>query len=619
MPDLLADAEPDTVVTQAVALPKTSGVIITVVRVIHFRCLREVEVPLGPTTILIGENNVGKTSFLDAIHAAIGIGQRHFGEEDIWLDTTERQAPKTRSISVDLLLRPVDDENTCIDAFPSGSPWLELWGNGVQQDDLERDIVVIRTQYAWSPSKGEYITERKFLREWVENIADAPSAPPAEKVGSVTVAHTTPIALYLLDAKRDGADDIRSRTSIWHKLVSEPGLGEEHIQSIEKYLTDINELFVKESRVLSHVKEHLLSVADVVNCDKQGISIDPVARRLRDLVKGMDIILSTGGASAFPLSRQGMGTRSLASVLVFRAYMSWRLSARNTEAIHPFLAIEEPETHLHPHAQRSLFGQIQQIPGQRLISTHSPYICAYADIRTFLHFGKVQNGTRIDTFDVPGDPLTVEEMRKINREVMNTRGDILFSRHIILFEGESEEQALPGFARKYWNLHPHEMGVSFVGVGGSGAYTPFLRLAERFGIPWCIFSDGSDKDLEQVNGCLSRIGAAEHTSNAQVFVVPGGDDFEGYLAQDTHLDLIRDMMTEQAVEEKRLNARAKAGVRAQLANKTKADIADQLRTRKTTYAARIVGAYEKHTDPAMRLPTLIKSLLDSIYNPTATA
>ena len=214
----------------------------------------------------------------------------------------------------------------------------------------------------WSVAKGEYVTERKFLKEWAPNLADAPKVSPAEKVPAVTVAQCLPISLFLLDAKRDGADDIKSRSSIWHKLVAEPGLKEEHVEEIEKYLTEINALFVRESKVLAHVQSHLSSVGDVVNCDKNAVSIDPVARRLRDLIKGMDVILSTSGASAFPLSRQGMGTRSLASVLVFRAYTSWKISERNTEAIHPFLAIEEPETHLHPHAQRACSDKFSRSP-----------------------------------------------------------------------------------------------------------------------------------------------------------------------------------------------------------------------------------------------------------------
>lgn len=626
MSDLHSEATPDVVVDDPARAPsvRASGVIITMVRVIHFHCLRAVEFPLGSTTVLIGENNAGKTSFLEALHAAIGAGQRHFSEEDIWLDAGERHAPRDRSIIVDVLIRPVDDANKVIETFPEGSPWLELWGTGIQQDDNDHDYAAIRTQFAWSVSKGEYLTERKFLREWPDSIADALKAALSEKVPPVTVSQSTPISLYLLDAKRDGADDIRSRSSIWHKLVSDHGLPDNHVQEIEKLLTQVNEAFVRESKVLAHLLTHLISVADVVNCDKGAVSIAPVARRLRDLSKGMDVILSTVGASAFPLSRQGMGTRSLTSVLVFRAYMSWRLSERTTDAIHPFLAIEEPETHLHPQAQRSLFGQIQQIPGQRIISTHSPYICANADILTFLHFRKIGSETRICRFADGGNDLSGEDMRRINREVMHTRGDLLFSRHIVLFEGETEEQALPMFAHLHWGCHPHEVGVTFIGVGGKDAYTPFLRLASRFGIPWCILSDGAPTDMVAVNKCLERAGLDQHPVNPAVYQLPSGHDFEGYVANADNHDLLCDMIADYLQEESAtsggtlMNDRGKEVVRRTLGGKPPADIAAELRKRKTTFGARVAAALNKHTDEQKRIPAVLKQVLDHVRPPVTT-
>jgi len=619
MPDPLTGILPDVIIggPERTTGVKHSGILIVKARVFHFRCLRAIEVALGATTVLIGENNVGKTSFLDALHGAIGVGQRHFSEEDIWLNTGEHRAPRSRSIIVDILIRPVDNSGVVVEKFPTDGPWLGLWGNAIQQDDSDSDFVAIRTQYAWSELKGEYQTERKFLREWPEALADAPRAAHAERIQAVSINQTVPISLYLLDAKRDGADDIRSRSSIWHKLVSEPGLTDGHIRDIESLLTQINELFVRESRVLAHVKEQLASIGDVVNCDKDAVAIDPVARRLRDLSKGMDVILSTAGASAFPLARQGMGTRSLASVLVFRAYMIWKLSERTSNAIHPFLAIEEPETHLHPHAQRSLFGQIEQIPGQRIISTHSPYICSYADICTFLHFSKFRSETRVSTFDDPSDPLTSEEMRKIRREVLNTRGDLLFSRYIVLFEGETEEQALAAFAHLYWRHHPHERGISFVGVRGSGAYTPFLRLAVRFNIPWVIFSDGSATDIEQVNKCLERAGVSEHPNNDRIFLVPSGEDFEAYVAQPEHLDFIRDMLVDLAQDEQGFDDRTKIAARADLAKKTRPDIVSRLRSIKTAYGARIAEALGRHTDETLRIPPLVRQMLAFITTPPA--
>lgn len=563
-------------------------------------------------TLLIGENNAGKTSFLESLHAAVGSGVRQFSEDDIWTALEESHPPRERSITVDLLIRPVGEKGNVADVFPGGSPWLELWGNGVVQNDDEKDMVVIRAKYSWSALKSEYVAERRFLKNWPVTMADMDKAPYLEKVLPLTANQLNPISLFLLDAKRDGAEDIRTRGSIWQKMVSEPGLKDEDIKKIEGNLSDINEIFVTQSTVLTHVQTHLRGVSDVVNCEKNGVTITPVARRLRDLHKGMDVLLSTAGASSFPLAKQGMGTRSLASVLLFRAYMSWKMSQRKLDVLHPFLAIEEPETHLYPHAQRALYGQIESIPGQRIVSTHSPYICAQADIRTFVHFAKNGNETRVSRFDGNGAELDEEDMRRINREVMNTRGDLLFSRFIVLFEGETEEQALPAFAKNYWGFHPHEVGISFVGVGGSGKYTAFLRLAERFNIPWMIFSDGKATDISSVNDCLKAAGLPEYPTTTNIHLVPNNSDFEGMLVQPENLDLIRAMVLDLVLARNPQNEQGAAALREKFAKKTAEELAVELRKDKTAFGGRIAEALAKHADESKRIPKPIKDLLDYI-------
>ena len=96
---------------------------------------------------------------------------------------------------------------------------------------------------------------------------------------------------------------------------------------------------------------------------REGVELAPVARKLRDLTKGIDVNFTTQGAQTFPLVRHGMGTRSMASILVFRGFMEWRSLLAKEDAVHPMLALEEPEAHLHPQAQRALFSQIMEIPG----------------------------------------------------------------------------------------------------------------------------------------------------------------------------------------------------------------------------------------------------------------
>ena len=107
--------------------------------------------------------------------------------------------------------------------------------------------------------------------------------------------------------------------------------------------------------------------------------------------------LNSGGASAFPLARHGMGTRSLASLLVFRAFASWRQerAQEGGDEVHTLLALEEPEAHLHPHAQKALFAQIRDIPGQRIVSTHSPYFVAQSRLEDLRLLAKAKSDTTV--------------------------------------------------------------------------------------------------------------------------------------------------------------------------------------------------------------------------------
>ena len=199
----------------------------------------------------------------------------------------------------------------------------------------------------------------------------------------------------------------------------------------------------------------------------------------------------------------GMGTRSWSSLLTLKSFISVLKSNASTQntVFFPILAIEEPEAHLHPNAQKKLYGQIANISGQKIISTHSPYIAATAEleqIRSLYKSDKVVCGK------VSCTELTPEELRKISRQVVNTRGEIFFSKGIVFFEGETEEQALPILAKEFFGKTPVEMGVDFIGVGGCGNYLPFLRFAEALNIPWFIFSDAENTADKQIKASVQN-------------------------------------------------------------------------------------------------------------------
>ena len=66
-----------------------SGIKITEVRIRNFRSLENVNVKLDNFTVIVGENNSGKSNFIDAISFAIGFNRPRFGENDIYIKSAK--------------------------------------------------------------------------------------------------------------------------------------------------------------------------------------------------------------------------------------------------------------------------------------------------------------------------------------------------------------------------------------------------------------------------------------------------------------------------------------------------------------------------------------------------
>ena len=199
---------------------------------------------------------------------------------------------------------------------------------------------------------------------------------------------------------------------------------------------------------------------------------------------------------SFSMEYHGLGTRSWSSILTLRAFINLLVENARAEkrVFFPIIAIEEPESHLHPNAQKKLYRQMDEISGQKIISTHSPYIAACAELHQIRSFYKATN-LRVGNFE--NLKLTSEGIRKIKRQVISSRGEIFFSKLIVFFEGETEEQALPIIFEKFFGYSPIELGIDFVGVGGYEGYLPFLNFAKQFNIPSVIISDADNDEIVQ--------------------------------------------------------------------------------------------------------------------------
>lgn len=599
---------------------KESGIAITTARIQNFRSLANIEVDMNDLTVLIGANNAGKTSFLDALFAAVGAGRKTLGSDDVRLAPGDVTAPKMREVLIDIKLRPIGGDGKVADKYPEGSFWTSLWGTpGIANDDDFKEFTPIRITLKWSDMKGEYVIERKFLKEW-KSFTDWTTAATHDRALSAT--QMEPLALHYMDAKRDLDEDLRKPGSFWRRLTDDIGLGETDIAAIEGTLSAINQAIVDKSEVLKHLKQNLAGLQNVVSADSGCVDIAPVARKIRDLSKGVDVSFNTAGAQSFPLARHGMGTRSLASLLVFRAYVSWRnkQATMGGDKVHSVLALEEPESHLHPQAQRSLFAHIKAIPGQRIVSTHSPYFAGQAqleDLRLFIKNGGDTIVTRLDMSSLTDQ----NDVRKLQETVIDTRGDLLFSRGLVLFEGQTEEQALPIWAHKYWGATIHELGFCFVRANGTD-YFPFVWLAKAMRIPWYVFADGEASPVKALEAALKKAGEPVSAICANVVVHPAEKNFESQLIDEGYIVEIEQALNAMSGTTTFLDdyitamhgQKAKGGLSRNYKSAGGRERAafDAMSGAKTSVSKHLAHEIASVADPARRFPTKIKALFEII-------
>lgn len=512
------------------------SIVVKTVRIAGFRGLENLEVELEPTTVLTGMNNTGKTSFLKALQ--IALGERQFISQDDFFIKDNRC---TEKITIDVLIVPFDADGKQPDDFSEN--WEVLFTTERIRIDRDRSksFLPLRTTVTFDAIKNSYKVQQTILKEWTAFKVGDSDWFDADK-GNKTSFRFDELPFFYMDAQRDILEDTKLRSSYLGKMLSKIDYSAADIKAIEQQIEALNEKAVSSSDILSTIKETLKGLDSALDNQSHGIEITPFTKKIRDFNKGLTIYYGDSQDS-FSMEYHGMGTRSWSSLLTLKSFIGLLVNNAKEEeeeeeqqpVFFPILAIEEPEAHLHPNAQKQLYSQINSISGQKIISTHSPYIAAVAELGQIRNFYKDEE---VRCGNIAIDALDEKEQRKIKRQVINSRGEIFFSKLMVFCEGETEEQALPIFAQHHFGQSAFEMGIDFVGVGGCNSYLPFLRFAESLNIPWLILSDAEAKTVDSVKEQFNKCNSSRIETDAIVFL-DDGNDFEQQLIADGFQDEIK--------------------------------------------------------------------------------
>lgn len=576
------------------------SILVDKVRVYGFRSLRDVTVSLDRFTLLTGMNNAGKTSFLRALNLALGADRRMVDADDFYAGTQDGNTETAQTIVIDVRIIPVDGEGKRIANFSDEWNGTEL--GPIVGFEGTTAFVGLRTRVVFDEAKNEYALKRYSLKIWREsaNWHDADDA-----VESVLAGRIDHLAAFYMNAQRDLVADLRNRASYFGKMLSHVTFGDSEA-AWEAQLAKLNDEIVAASPELGHLSGELKNLKRPMGDDGCEVTLTPLTRKLKDLLKGVNVEVQDRGGEPFTLDHHGMGTRSWAALMAYRAYVSWIMKqTMESEGLpfHPVLALEEPEAHLHPNAQRQLCAQMAEMPGQLIVSTHSPYIAALADLGSLRHFTKAGAKTSVRQIDLSA--LDDEEVRRIRRDVLNTRGELLFARAIVLFEGETEEQALPIFAKEYFGQMPFALGVAMVGVGSCNNYKAFLRLAEGMGIPWLIFSDAEAEVKPKVEKQV------EGLTGGKVVFLPDGQGLETYLIQAGYKDLVCEAYVVLKTPPD-ADVRCKQDIIRKARQMSPEELAKWLHKSNTKAASKLAEQIVGLEDETRRIPPKVRELFDEI-------
>lgn len=446
----------------------------------NYRCLEEVEIPLGPLTAFVGPNGSGKTAILQALNILLG---------ETW--------PSLRSLRVPQDFTAFDPSRELEIAATFDPPYKhkDKLGTGHSISSIKLLCRPYKRSGKWG-SAGDLHVDLEPLNEKgeVPRVATTPpsrGAQPQFQPLSVGTDLRDHARILYIDHRRSLSQHWPNvRGSILGKLLQDArkefkpndGFSNAYRQAMECLRT---QRVCQIEDVVKETAKRMLGFlgTDVADAVDIGFGfVDPANPFGSMRLEYREPDLTVPGDELSP------GIQSAIVVGIFEAFRCVGASVGT-------VVIEEPEMYLHPQAQRYFYKLLCDMADkgqcQAIYSTHSPI---FADVNRFetLRLVRREPGKFAQAAYVREDnQVDLEKAReglKLGGKFDPARNEVLFARRALLVEGYGDRIAALITAEKT-GKDPDAEGVAIIDCGGKSGIAMVAGVCRSLNIPFAVLHD----------------------------------------------------------------------------------------------------------------------------------